>query len=100
MGQFVDSYLSRDTLHSDKCFVMILDCYLKLVSPVVTATRYWLNGLGIYSWWGTRFAAPFLTSPGSHPASYTTGTGYFPGVKRPWRGDDHPPHIAPMLKKE
>jgi hypothetical protein len=36
----------------------------------------------------------------AHPASYTMGTGSFPGVKRPRRGVDHPPHLAPRLKKE
>jgi len=28
------------------------------------------------------------------------GTGPFPGVKQPRRGVDHPPHLAPRLKKE
>jgi len=28
------------------------------------------------------------------------GTGSFSGVKRPRRGVDHPPHLAPRLKKE
>ena len=32
------------------------------------------------------------TDPGSHPAS-------FPGVKRPGRGVNHPPHLAPRLRK-
>jgi hypothetical protein len=35
-----------------------------------------------------------------HPASYALGTGSFPGVKRPGRGVDHPPHLVPMLKEE
>jgi hypothetical protein len=48
----------------------------------------------------TRFSAPVQTGPGAHPASYTMGTGCFPGVKRPGRGVDHPPHLAPRLKKE
>jgi len=26
-------------------------------------------------------------------------TGSFPGVKQPGRGVDHPPHLAPKLKK-
>jgi len=26
------------------------------------------------------------------------GTRSFPGVKRPGRGVDHPPHLAPRLK--
>jgi len=38
--------------------------------------------------------------PWGPPTSYTMGTGSFPGVKRPVRGFDHPPHLAPRLKKE
>ena len=40
---------------------------------------------------GARFSSPVQTGPGVHPASYTMGTGSFPGVKRPRRGFDHPP---------
>ena len=32
--------------------------------------------------------------------SYTMGTGYNPGVKRPRRGVDHQTHLAPTLKKQ
>ena len=49
---------------------------------------------------GARFSAPIQTGPGAHPASYTLGTGSFPGVKRPGRSVDHPPHLARGLKKE
>jgi hypothetical protein len=28
-----------------------------------------------------RFSAPIQTGPRAHPASYTMGTGFFPGVK-------------------
>ena len=49
---------------------------------------------------GVRFSAPIQTGPGAHPASYTTCTGSFPGVKRPGRSADHPPYLAPRLKKE
>ena len=38
-----------------------------------------------------RFSVPVQTRPGAHPASYTMGTGSFPGVKRPGRGVEHPP---------
>ena len=38
---------------------------------------------------GTRFSAPVQTGRGAHPASCTTGTGSFPGIKRPARGVDH-----------
>ena len=49
---------------------------------------------------GERFSATVQTDIGAHPASYTMGTGSFRGVKRPGRGVDHPPHLAPRLKKE
>jgi hypothetical protein len=44
---------------------------------------------------GDRYSAIVQTGPGAHPASYTMGTGSFPGVKRPRRGV-----LAPRLKKE
>ena len=31
-----------------------------------------------------KFSAPVQIGPGSHPASYTMGTGSFPGVARAW----------------
>ena len=40
---------------------------------------------------GKRFSAPVQTGPGAHLASYTMGTGSFPGVKRTGRGIDHNP---------
>jgi hypothetical protein len=43
---------------------------------------------------GVTFPAPAQTGLGAHPASYTMGTGSFPGVKRPGRGVDHPPSSA------
>jgi len=69
-------------------------------SSVGIATRYGLDGPGIESRWGARFFAPLQTGSGDHPASYTMGTGSFPGVKRPGRGVDLPPHLAPRLMKE
>ena len=48
---------------------------------------------------GGRFSAPVQTGPGVQPASYTMGTGSFPGVKRPGRGVARP-HLGPGLKKE
>jgi hypothetical protein len=47
----------------------------------------------------SRFSAPVQTGPGAHPASYTMGTGVFPGDKAAGRGISHPPHLAPRLKK-
>ena len=62
-------------------------------SSVGIMTRYGLDSLGIELWWGggAKFSTPVQTSAGAHPASYTMGTGSFPGVKRPERGVDHPP---------
>jgi len=49
---------------------------------------------------GASFSAPFQAGPGAHPASYIMDTESFPGVNRPGCGVDHPPHLAPRLKKE
>jgi hypothetical protein len=49
---------------------------------------------------GARFSASSQTGPGFYPASYTMGTGSFPGVKWPGRGVDHPHHLAPRFMKE
>ena len=64
------------------------------------ASRYGLDGPEIESRCRARFSAPVKTGLGSHPASYTMGTGSFPGVKRPVRGVDHTPNLGPRLKKE
>ena len=59
-----------------------------------------LDGPGIESRWGRDFSAPVQTVSGAHPASYTVGTGSFPGVKRPERGVDHPlPSSAEVKEK-
>jgi hypothetical protein len=47
-----------------------------------------------------RFSAPVQTGRGAYPASCAVGTEFFPGAKRPGRGVDHLPHLAPRLKKE
>ena len=49
---------------------------------------------------GWRFFAHVQTGPWVHPASYTMGTGSFPGVNGSGRGAKHPQHLAPRLKKE
>ena len=50
-------------------------------SSVDIATGYGLDGPGIESRWGARFFAPVQTGPGARSASYTMGTGSFPGIK-------------------
>jgi len=47
---------------------------------------------------GTRFTAPVLTGPGTHPASCTMITGSFPGIKRLRRIFDHPPLSSAEVK--
>jgi len=63
-------------------------------------THYDLGDPGIESRWGRRFCATVENVPGAHTAYYRMGTGFFPGVKRPKRGVDQAPHLAPRLKKE
>ena len=61
-------------------------------SSIGIATRYELDGPGIESRWGRHFPHPSRQTPGAHPASYTMGTGSFPGGKAAGeRGVDHPP---------
>jgi hypothetical protein len=48
---------------------------------------------------GGDFSTPVQTGPGDHPASYTMGTGSFPGVKRLERGVDHPPPSTAEVKE-
>ena len=59
-------------------------------NTVGIATRYGKDGPGIELQWGARFSTPVQTGPGAQPASYTTGTGSFLGVKRPGRGVGYP----------
>ena len=47
---------------------------------------------------GTRFSVPVQTCLGAHSASYTMGSGTFPGVKRPGRGIDHLPSSRAEVK--
>jgi hypothetical protein len=60
-------------------------------SVVGIATSYGLGGPGIESRWGARFSAPVQTGPRAHPATFTMGTGSFPGVKS-GRGVTLTPH--------
>jgi len=46
-----------------------------------------------------RLSAPVQTGPGARPASYSMGTGSFPGVKRPDRGVDHRPPSSAEVKE-
>jgi len=48
---------------------------------------------------GAIFSTPVQAGPGAHPASYTMGTGSYPGVKRSGRGVDHPPASSVEVKE-
>jgi len=48
---------------------------------------------------GERFSASVQTGPGAHPASYTMGTGPFPGVKQSGCGTDHSCPSSAEVKK-
>jgi hypothetical protein len=67
-------------------------------SSVSIATGYELDGPGIESRWGEIFAI-VQSGPGAHPASYTIGTGYCPGLKRTGRAVDHPPPSSAEVKE-
>jgi hypothetical protein len=69
-------------------------------SSVDIATGYGLDGPGIESRWEARFFAHVQTGPWTHLASYTMGTGYFPGVERPEGAADHPPPSSAEVRKE
>jgi hypothetical protein len=66
-------------------------------SSVGIATSYGLDGPGIESRWGRRDFRHLSRT--AHPASYTMGTGSFPGVKRRGRGVDHPPPSSADVKE-
>jgi len=68
-------------------------------NSVGIATHYGLDGLGIEYRWGVRFSVSIQTGPGTHPASYTMGTGSSSGVKRAGHGIDHPPPSSIKVKE-
>jgi hypothetical protein len=69
-------------------------------SLVGIAIDYWMDGPGIEFRWGLDFSHTSRPAPGPHPASCTMGTGSFLGVKRPERGDDHPPPSSAEVENE
>jgi len=69
------------------------------VTSVSTATCYRLDSLGTESQWGVKFFASIQTRPGAHSASYTVGTGSFPGAKQPGHGINHPSPSSTEVKE-
>jgi hypothetical protein len=70
------------------------------VSSVGIATGYELYGSGVESRWGEIFRTRPDRPWGSPNLLYNGYQVSFPGVKRPGRGVNHPPHLAPRLIKE
>ena len=62
-------------------------------SSVGIETGHGLDGPGIESQWGARFSAPVQTDHGGPPSLLYKGYRIFPGVKRPGRVADLPPHL-------
>ena len=70
-------------------------------SSVDIATRYGQEGPGIESQWGDEIFHTCPDRPWGPLSLLYNGYGVsFPGVKRPGRGVDHPPHLASRLRKE
>jgi len=67
------------------------------IPSLLVRDRYGLGGPGIESRWGSEI---FRIRPGTHSASYTAGTGSFPGVKRQGRGVDNPPPSSAEVKEK
>jgi hypothetical protein len=49
---------------------------------------------------GAGFFAPVQTGSEAQPPSFKMDTGSFLAKKQPERSIDHPPHLAPKLRKE
>ena len=102
---------NENLLHTLPCFKEQLTIKIKLNSRIQInlwagiaqpvqrlATGWKVRGSNLG---GERFSAPVQAGPVAYPASCTMGTGSFPGVKRPKRGADHPPHLcAEVIKGE
>jgi hypothetical protein len=85
------SFTDIHVTHTLSYFLLILSStYSGPGSSVGIATDYGLDGSGIESRWGRDFSHTSRPALGQTLFSCTTGTGSFPGVKRPGRGADHP----------
>jgi hypothetical protein len=82
-----------------RCRVQLLVIYEHITKCDLFRHSYHFSYLNLKPRDG-RFFTPVQNGLGAAPDSYTVGTGILSGVKRPGRGVDHPPHLAPRLKKE
>ena len=78
---------SPRTVKTSNFFDPYITLHMGRDSSVGIFTLYGMDGPGTESrWGGGEIFCIRPDRPGTHPASYTMGTGSFPGVKRPWRG--------------
>jgi hypothetical protein len=68
-------------------------------SSVGIVTRYGLDGPRIESRWGRDFSQPSNRPWGPPSLLYNGYRVYFPGIKRPGRGVDHPPSSSARVKE-
>jgi len=64
------------------------------------ATEYGVDNPEIESRWGLDFPYSSGKSQGPRQPPVQWAWVYFPGLKQPGCDINHPPHIAPRLKKE
>ena len=103
LGDFTENCGLADSIVVGNCartndyFIMYLILFFSIrctqFNLILSTVCVWAGQCSWYSNWlragrsgdripvGARFSAPVQTSPGSHPASCTMGTGSFPGVK-------------------
>jgi hypothetical protein len=77
--------------------IQYTDWFSDLDSSVVIATLYGLDGPEIESRWEGNLPLHIQTGPGAHPPSYTMGTSYFSGLKRPRSSTDPPAPSSSVL---
>ena len=77
-----------------------MSSYVGRDSPFGIATRNGMDGPGSDPGGGRGFAEPVQTCPVAHLTSYTMDTESLPGVKRPRRGNDHPPSSSAEVKEK
>jgi len=92
---YIPVFLIRCSLSFDAAY-----CALGRDKAVATATELQTGRSGNRIPVAATFSVLIQIDPEPHPASCTTGTKSFPGVKRPESGVDHPPTSRGEVKKE
>jgi hypothetical protein len=94
LGDFRSECDGEDRL---RCVRRLYQFFSGWNSVIGVASCCELDGLGIRSCWQdyVHMSRPLL-GPNQPPVQWVQG--FFPGVKEPGCGIDHPPYLAPMLK--